>query len=415
MDEENINEEVKVNKITSKNIIFMLVWILFFIYVIYQVYILLMYTLGKKERNGLWLYNFSNNLIATFIKKDDSKIEDYNLTFACIGDIYFTDSRLKSIKDVNGYDFTYGIDKVCDKLKDYDIVVASLNTPIINSNLGYSKGKIYGAPQKITEMIKLLNISAVATATSHAFDKGKKGISQTIETLENEQINQVGISSNNVRRNPIILNKNNISIGFLSYTTESNVAISKDNKYTVNVFNEDDLTIDINYLKSQNVDFIVSYINVPSENSTIVSYEQKLITEKLFSSGVDVVLGSGNSIVQEDIKEEIEEGKYIYGIYSLGDFYGNFESEDNLVNVIANIEFKKSIIKDRDGNIENIEKYMIVNEPIKIWNSINSSNLSTMYLLEEEIEKYKSGESEITLKDYNSIKKIQEKLVNLFN
>ena len=45
MDEENINEEVKVNKITSKNIIFMLVWILFFIYVIYQVYILLMYTL----------------------------------------------------------------------------------------------------------------------------------------------------------------------------------------------------------------------------------------------------------------------------------------------------------------------------------------------------------------------------------
>lgn len=410
----NVKLKKNQNKVTQKDLIKMFVWLAICIFVISQVFSLVSYTLGKKDKSKMWLYNIVNSITYNFKTKVDSlgKKEEYSVKFAGLGDIYFNTNTLKGAKSRSGYNFTSGMETVKEKLKDYDIVVASLNTPIADSSLGLSTKDTYNAPIQLIESLKELNISAVATATSHIFDKSSKGITSTIKNLEENEIKQVGISDE-TRNTPIILTKNNISIGLLSYTTFSQVKLSDKNSYMLNVFDEESLKADIDYLKSNNVDVIVSYLNAPNENNIMVNSEQKKTTEKLFEAGVNVVLGTGSMVVQEST-EELTENSHLYAIYSLGDFIGTALNEDNALSIIANIEFKKEITKDKSGNVKKTKLDIEVGKPIGIWTTLDNKYSRKMYLLKDEITNYNSNKSNVSAKEYKKMQKASDRIDTIF-
>ena len=410
----NVKLKKNQNKVTQKDLIKMFVWLAICIFVISQVFSLVSYTLGKKDKSKMWLYNIVNSITYNFKNKVDSlgQKEEYSVKFAGLGDIYFNANTLKGAKSSSGYNFTSGMETVKEKLKDYDIVVASLNTPIADSSLGLSTKDTYNAPIQLIESLKELNISTVATATSHIFDKSSKGITSTIKNLEENEIKQVGISDE-TRNTPIILTKNNISIGLLSYTTFSQVKLSDKNSYMLNVFDEESLKADIDYLKSNNVDVIVSYLNAPNENNIMVNSEQKKTTEKLFEAGVNVVLGTGSMVVQEST-EELTESSHLYAIYSLGDFIGTALNEDNALSIIANIEFKKEITKDKSGNVKKTKFDIEVGKPIGIWTTLDNKYSRKMYLLKDEITNYNSNKSNISAKEYKKMQKASDRIDTIF-
>ena len=410
----NIKLKKNQNKVTQKDLIKMFVWLAICIFVISQVFSLVSYTLGKRDKSKMWLYNIVNSITYNFKNKVDSlgQKEEYSVKFAGLGDIYFNANTLKGAKSSSGYNFTSGMETVKEKLKDYDIVVASLNTPIADSSLGLSTKDTYNAPIQLIESLKELNISAVATATSHIFDKSSKGITSTIKNLEENEIKQVGISDE-TRNTPIILTKNNISIGLLSYTTFSQVKLSDKNSYMLNVFDEESLKADIDYLKSNNVDVIVSYLNAPNENNIMVNSEQKKTTEKLFEAGVNVVLGTGSMVVQEST-EELTESSHLYAIYSLGDFIGTALNEDNALSIIANIEFKKEITKDKSGNVKKTKLDIEVGKPIGIWTTLDNKYSRKMYLLKDEITNYNSNKSNVSAKEYKKMQKASDRIDTIF-
>lgn len=411
----NAKSKSKSNKVTKKDLIKMFIWLAICIFVIFEVFSLISYTLGKKDKEKMWLYNVVNSITYNFKNKVDSlgQKEEYSVKFAGLGDIYFNSNTLKGAKSNSGYNFTSGMkDSIVEKLKEYDIVVASLNTPIADSALGFSTRDTYNTPIQLLDSLKELNISVVATATSHIFDKSSKGITSTIKNLEEKDIKQVGISDE-TRNNPVILDKNNIKIGLLSYTTFSQVKLSNTNSYMLNVFDEEDLKKDIEYLKSNNVDVIVSYLNVPNENNTMVNSEQKKIIEKLFESGVNVVLGTGSMVVQEST-EELTENNHLYAIYSLGDFIGTASNEENALSVIANIEFKKEITKDKSGNIKKTKVNIEVGKPIGIWTIMDNKYSRKVYLLKDEMENYNSNTSSVSTKEYKKMQNASNRIDTIF-
>ena len=410
----NIKLKKNQNKVTQKDLIKMFVWLAICIFVISQVFSLVSYTLGKRDKSKMWLYNIVNSITYNFKNKVDSlgQKEEYSVKFVGLGDIYFNANTLKGAKSSSGYNFTSGMETVKEKLKDYDIVVASLNTPIADSSLGLSTKDTYNAPIQLIESLKELNISAVATATTHIFDKSSKGITSTIKNLEENEIKQVGISDE-TRNTPIILTKNNINIGLLSYTTFSQVKLSDKNSYMLNVFDEESLKADIDYLKSNNVDVIVSYLNAPNENNIMVNSEQKKTTEKLFEAGVNVVLGTGSMVVQEST-EELTESSHLYAIYSLGDFIGTALNEDNALSIIANIEFKKEITKDKSGNVKKTKLDIEVGKPIGIWTTLDNKYSRKMYLLKDEITNYNSNKSNVSAKEYKKMQKASDRIDTIF-
>ena len=385
------------NKLERKHIIKMVVWLVIAIFTIYQVYSLVMYTLGKKDKEKMWLYNSVNSVMNVFFKKaDKSTTENYSLKFAGLGDIYLTSSIINSSKSGNTYDFSEGIENVKEKLNNFDVVVASLSTPVADKSLGYSNKSVYNAPTQLLDTLKELNVSAVATATDHAMDKREKGVINTINNLKEASIEQVGINESEERNKPLVISKNEINIGILSYATKSN----------------------IEYLNSKNVDYIIAYLNDPNEDSLLTSGEQKQNVELLFNNGVNVVLGTGSMVVQGQVEDQVqvndEKTNHIYSIYSLGDFFGTYASDDNRSSVIANIEFKKKIKKNKKGEIIDTVVDMKVNTPIFVWTNFSSKNIKTMYIMQDEINNYNAGNSNLTSKEYNELVSANDRLKGLF-
>lgn len=418
--ENNYNKKSKkVNKLKRKHIISMIIWLVITVFVIYQVYRLLMYTLGKVEKEDMWLYNGVNSVVDIFFDNSNKEIqEEHTLKFAGLGDVYLTNTMIKSGKEGTTYNFSEGTDKIKEKLENFDVVVASLSTPVADKSLGYSNKSIYNAPVELLDTLKELKVTAVATATDHSMDKNEKGILSTIDTLKNAGIDQVGMNSTEQRNNPLVISKNEINIGLLSYATTSNVKISQDKTYLINILNEEDVKKDIEYLKSKNVDYTIAYLNDPNSDSLITSGKQKQNVEMLFENGVNVVLGTGSMVVQGQVEDKIQidenTANHIYSIYSLGDFFGIYTTDDNKSSVIANIEFTKNIKKNKKGEIKETVVSMNIKTPIFIWTSLSKNNIKTMYVMNDVINEYNAGNSDLSSKEYEKIVDANERLKDLF-
>lgn len=300
-DDENSNEKGKI-----KRIITIIVLLIIMIFIYFQIFQIFQYTFGKIDKEKLWLYNSFGSVINIFKDKTpNTTTEDFSLKFAALGDVYGTANIISGAKTTSGYDFSTGMDKVKEVLSKYDVVSASLETPVADKTLGYTSKTLYNTPVEILDMLKNLNVSVLATATKHSMDKGEKGITQTITNIKSKEMQQVGISSE-IRKDPVVVTKNGINIGVLSYATSSNVKIPLKKEYLLNILDEDVLKKDIEFLKNKNVDFIVSYLNIPNEDSIMTDSLQKSNVETLFENGVDIVLGGGSMVVQEGTEDQIE-------------------------------------------------------------------------------------------------------------
>lgn len=416
---ENNKKYINKNKVKTKHIIKMFIWMIIAIFVMYQSYKLVMYTLGKVDKDKMWLYNSVNSIVNVFVKNTNkATTEEYSLKFAGLGDIYVTQNTINSAKNGNEYNFSKGIDSIKKELEKFDVVCASLATPVANKEYGYSNKTIYNAPIELINTLKELKVTAVVTATDHAMDKNEKGVLSTIENLKNASIEQVGINSSEEKNKPLVISKNEIKLGLLSYATKSNVKISNEKNYLVNMLDEDDIKNDVEYLKSQNVDYIIAYLNDPNDNSLLTSGKQKKNVEILFNNGVNVVLGTGSMVVQGQIEDQIkvneEKTNHIYSIYCLGDFFGSYSTDDNRASVIANIEFTKKIKKNKKGEIESSFIDMKVNIPVFVWTTLSAKNVKTMYIMQDEINAYNNDSSSLSAKEYNKLVDANNRLKGLF-
>lgn len=412
-DKVNINVTKKDNK---KDIIKFSICLLILIFVYYQIFVLVQYTLGKKDKGDMWLYNGINNIVTTIIPKATETTEEYTLKLAALGDIYASSNILKGAKTNNVYNFSDSFAQTKELLANYDAVIASLNTPVAGASLGYSNKTSYNAPKELLDTVKYLGISTIATAGNHLMDKGEKGVTETISQLTTLGINQIGLNSSNDRTKPYIIEKNNIKIAILSYMTTSEVKIAKGKEYLINTLTTDSIKADMEYVKSQKVDYTICYLNTPNEDASLVNSEQKTDVELLFDNGVNVVLGTGSKVVQEKLEDlyELSDGtkNHTYVVYSLGDFLGEMDTDERKLSAGMDITFTKNLTKDSKGNIveEKTKKNMLINKPLSFYTKVTTSYKLTNYPISLTLEKYDKGTIELNTKDYETIKSGNNKI-----
>lgn len=411
---ESFNEMKQSN--SKKDLTRFLITLVIMLFVFYEVASLLLYTFGKKSNNNMYIYNALSSIVNSFGAKNQETVEDYTLKLAALGNIYTTLDTLNISQTKTGYDFTTGTENVKEILKNYDVVTASLNTPIASGKYT-SSSTIYNAPTEILDTIKDLGISVLATANYHSFDKNETGVSDTIKNINNSSLKQVGLNDSGDTNKPIVFEKNNIKLGILSYTTKSNIKITN-SKYTVNQLTQENIDKDIAYLKTQNVDYIMAYVCVPGD-STMADSEQKNDVEMLFNSGVNIVLGVGTSVVQQSEKDQItlkdSSQNNVFAIYSLGNFIGKLGTMQENTNVIADITFTKKVTKDKKGNVDDSKttKTYATNQPIKLW-TYEGSNSTKIYKLDDALKEYENGNLSITKTEYNDLKTESNRIDQIF-
>jgi len=411
--------DVKVTKKSDKkNIIKLCIWIAIFIFVYYQIYVLVAYTLGKKDKQNMWLYNGINKIITMIAPTNKETIEENTLKLAALGDIYTSSNIIKGSKSGTKYDFLDSYVQTKEILSKYDIVLASLNTPVAGSAVGYSTKTVYNAPDELLQQIKSIGITTLATAGNNSMDKGENGIKSTIKAIETAEIKQVGLNLSKDRTKPYIIDKNNIKVAILSYITTSETKVPEGKEYLINTLTEENIKEDMLYVKSQNVDYVISYLNIPNEDASRVNSDQKNSVVMLFENGVNVVLGTGSKIVQENSEELFESSdgtkNHAYAIYCLGDFIGDMDSDDRKVSIAADVTFSKSITKDKNGNVidKKTKSNMLANNPISFYTKVSSTYTTINYPIDITLEAYNQDKIKLDAKDYKAMKLAQDNLKN---
>ena len=309
------------------------------------------------------------------IEKEFVYEKENTLTISAAGDVLMHMPVLNSAKTGNTYDFTNMYKGVKHLFDRADLSMINLEVPVAGNKLAISSYPMFNSPVEVLDGLKYLGIDVISTANNHSLDKSYKGLETTIENIKQKEMLWTGTARNLDEAKPLIITKNNIKVGVISYTYGTNgIPVPSSKPYCVNLIDENKIKSDIEYLKTNNVDFIVSNIHFGIEYQTKPSTYQKETVDFLVENGVDAIFGSHPHVPQPyEIRYNEKLDKNVFIIYSLGNFVSNQDWATTQIGGIAEIKLYKK------GNIKDVTSAIV--HPIYTYNN-NSRNHKVVSLRE---------------------------------
>lgn len=296
-----------------------------------------------------------------FVVEDEKEISKVNLL--ATGDIMFHSPQFRSAYnfDTGTYDFSPSFKYVKNYVDKADISIANFETVTAGGDREFSGFPRFNTPEESLKAISESGFDILSTANNHTLDQGKTGLINTIETIEKNNMKNIGTYIG--RENPILVEEvNDIKLGFLSYTYGFNGLDSEltedELSYMVNKIDEEKIKNDIEDAKRLELDTIVIYVHWGNEYQTEANEYQTQLAREMLNWGADIILGSHPHVIQESEMINID-GKDKFIIYSMGNFLSN-QRESTMGNkytedgVMVNIEITKDEIS-KETNISKVE------------------------------------------------------------
>lgn len=331
---------------------------------------------------GYWGYEkLSEKNIVEYIqtsinKKAEPVIPSVTLTFG--GDIMLDRGVERSVEKNFAGDFFELFKNVAPILQNDDISFANLEGPV--SDLGRNVGSIYSFRMNpvVLPVLKNAGIDIVSFANNHVGDYSKVAFDDTIQLLEKNNIAMAGAGTNySDAKNPTIIEKNDMRIGYLAFTDVGpNWLSAKEESSGILLASDPNFSQIISEAKI-NVDVLVVSVHWGDEYKPH-NKRQAELAHLAIDAGADIIAGHHPHVAQ-DI--EIYKDKLI--IYSMGNFiFDQYFSEETMQGLIVQLKVNKN------GVISNIKEY--------------TSHLSKQYAIEKlteknPTEKINSTETEINI------------------
>lgn len=162
----------------------------------------------------------------------------YKITI--LGDIMFK-------KEMYNYNFKIILKNVKEYLEQSNLVIANLETPISEKITSEKIGKYsFISPKSYIETLKENGINMLSTANNHCLDNGKKGIYETIDVLDELEIEHIGTYKNKYDKRYIVKKIENTKVAFLANTYGTNafcnnVYIDSKDKFHICLFQAQEL------------------------------------------------------------------------------------------------------------------------------------------------------------------------------
>jgi len=263
---------------------------------------------------------------------------DY-VTILAVGDNLFNAAMVQAGEDRN-YESAY--ERIRLMVEKADIAFINQETALAGKDFGFSGYPLFNTPQKLGRAIIAAGFDVINHATNHIMDMGEKALLATMDfwdTIPEARI--LGIHrSEEQRKIPVLITKNSITMGFLSYTYGTNaIPLPKDKPYMVSLIDKEIMKKEIEALRPL-CDFLIVSMHWGEEYKYEYSKSQQNLAAFLAEQNVDLVIGHHPHVIQPVEYIQKPNGAFMLCFYSLGNFLAAQIRTETLLGAMAYIKIK---------------------------------------------------------------------------
>lgn len=299
---------------------------------------------------------FSQNVDKS--SKEESK-KDITFTITALGDVLCHNTQYWDAynKSTDTYDFSYVFENVKEYTQAGDVTIANLETSFADAP--YSNYPTFNSPASLATALKDIGVDIITTAGNHCLDKGFKGLCETIDVLDENEIEHLGTYKTAEDQNKLFIKDiNGAKVAFIDYTYGTNgIPVPTGKEFCVNLIDRENIKKEIEKAKEHQVDVIIACMHWGEEYHTTQTKNQEELADFLFQNGVDIIIGNHPHVIEPFETKEVKmpDGsiKQCFVAYALG----NFTADQRAINTRDSIILNLKVTKKADGqvSIDNVD------------------------------------------------------------
>jgi poly-gamma-glutamate synthesis protein (capsule biosynthesis protein) len=262
------------------------------------------------------------------------------VTIGAVGDVLMHDAVKQSAAVHGGAagapdaGFAWLFAPVADLLSEPDVTFANLETPIAPQASRGARAFVFNAPPVVVSALQHAGVDLVSVANNHAFDQGRAGFEETLQSLDAAGMAYVGGGPASHPAGPVIVEKRGLRLGFLGYTYGLNQsgndcppakpAAAPGGRGCVLAaeIDRDRIADDVRALSST-VDAVVVSLHWGVEYEQQPRAADVELAHRMADAGALVVLGHHPHVLQPVELYRRADGRVAVIAYSLGNFVSN--------------------------------------------------------------------------------------------
>lgn len=273
------------------------------------------------------------------------EFEHYQVSLIAVGDNLIHHTIYESAYQDGSYDFKPFYQDVKPFIQQHDLAFINQETILGGTELGLSTWPRFNSPYECGDAIIDAGFNLISIANNHTLDKGEAGVLNAIDYFEEQDIIFSGALKQEKESQLKIFTRNNITFGFIAYTTLTNGLKHPQNKtYLANVYSKEKAQEEILEVRDQ-VDFIIVSMHWGSEYIDLPTEEQQIIAKDLNEVGADLILGHHPHVIQPIHKIRSNQHETIVA-YSLGNFFSDQTGINKKIGASLQLQFDKRVTND---------------------------------------------------------------------
>lgn len=244
--------------------------------------------------------------------------EPRSFTIAATGDLLIHSPIVRRARTADGWDFTPMFRQVAPILREADLAVCHVETPMSPDNQNLSTFPLFSVPNQLADAIAYAGYDTCSLASNHSLDTGMRGIAGTIDALDRVGVAHTGMARSPEQRATLnLLEVNGATVAHLSYTYGLNTgALRPESAHLANIIDEVAILREAGRARAAGADFILLSLHWGTEfRRTPDRYQTDLGPRLLATPVIDLIIGHHAHVVQP--VDRIG-GEYL--AYGLGNF-----------------------------------------------------------------------------------------------
>ena len=250
--------------------------------------------------------------------------EDVLISMAFVGDI-LPHSPLVARAQGNEQGFSPMFEDITPLIASADLAICHLETPIAPQGEELSTFPFFGVPPTITEAIAKAGFDRCSTASNHTYDRGVKGIDETVNALLANNVAQSGMARTPSEIEPQTFSVKGVTLSHLSYTFSYNgLSLPQDQEWRSALIDTDRILRDARTAREMGADAVIVSMHWGNEMSHQLNSQQISVADALTKSGdVDLIVGHHAHVVQP-----IEKVNGVWVMYGMGNVLSNLPTDE---------------------------------------------------------------------------------------